>query len=86
MTQPHLFLQGADAARASAAEKKKAMDYLTNLNMDPALSGYITHFLEKDSNTLGSKRGETSDICLPGKYKLIYLSLDSRWVMCKHMA
>lgn len=49
-------------------EQVKNNDFLTNLNMDPALSGYIKHFLDGDM-TIGSKRGEQSDITLPGKQK-----------------
>lgn len=47
-------------------KKEATNDYLTNLNLDPALSGYIKHILDGDM-TIGSKRGEQSDITLPGK-------------------
>ena len=55
--------------RVSEGEKKKTHNYLTNLNPDPALTGYICHFLEGDM-TIGNKRGEKSDICLSGRYNV----------------
>lgn len=59
-------MQPQAAAKATEAEKQKTHNYLTNLNMDPALSGYIRHFLEGDMS-IGNKRGDPSDICLPGE-------------------
>ena len=46
-------------------QKEATNDWLTNLNMDPALSGYIKHMLDGDMS-IGSKRGEHTDITLPG--------------------
>lgn len=64
-----LFLNCALQTKVEVKEEKKRKektnDYFTNLNMDPALSGYIKHFLEGDM-TIGSKRGEHTDITLPG--------------------
>ena len=53
-------------------QKEATNDWLTNLNMDPALSGYIKHMLDGDMS-IGSKRGEHTDITLPGNIDVDWL-------------
>ncbi|XP_050405632.1 kinesin-like protein KIF28P isoform X1 [Patella vulgata] len=50
---------------AEILEKKKKMPYLSNLNMDPQLSGHIILFIEKPEVTIGNSKG-SCDIMLKG--------------------
>ncbi|KAK3106540.1 hypothetical protein FSP39_022244 [Pinctada imbricata] len=46
--------QGTGTDFAAIAEKKKTTAHLSNLNMDPQLSGHIVHFIETPEAVLGS--------------------------------
>lgn len=46
---------GGGADFAAIAEKKKTVPHLSNLNLDPQLSGHIVHFLEAPEVCLGAE-------------------------------
>ena len=60
-------------AMNEAAEKKKKVSHIYNLNVDPQLSGKVVHFVE-GSKKIGTKKGENVDIVLVGpRYCSFYL-------------
>lgn len=46
---------GGGADFAAIAEKKKTVPHLSNLNLDPQLSGHIVHFIEAPEVCLGAE-------------------------------
>ncbi|KAB7507962.1 Kinesin-like protein KIF28P [Armadillidium nasatum] len=47
-------------------EEKQRKPHIFNLNSDPQLSGKIIHILRAGNNTIGNRRGDTSDIVMIG--------------------
>ena len=47
-------------------ERKKKEPHIYNLNFDPQLTGKIVHFISGEQVTIGTNKGDPSDIVLMG--------------------